>query len=361
MSDQAGNIDDIRFEVRGRIGHILLNRPKALNALTLEMCQHLLPTLQAWEKDNKVKAVVIRGAGDKAFCVGGDVIRLYEDGRAGGLYPRDFYRTEYRCNTFIKRFTKPYVSLIDGIVMGGGVGVSVHGSYRVATDRTVFAMPETGIGLFPDVGGTWFLPRLEGAIGMYLGLTGRRLKGAECVALGLAEAFVSSNSLDALEIKLAAEASEDAAQIASIVETFADSAAGVAISAERPAIDKHFSHESVEDILASLDADGGEWAQAQAKTLRQKSPLSVKVSFRQIREGASLDFEDCMRLEWRLANRFASDHDFYEGVRALLVDKDMKPQWKPATLEEVDAARVGAYFEPLPGDELDLGDIVGEA
>ena len=360
MSDGADNTDDIQFEARGHIGHILLNRLNALNALTLEMCEYLLPKLREWSIDNKIKAVVIRGAGDKAFCAGGDVIRLYEDGRAGGSYPRDFYRTEYRCNTFIKRFPKPYISLIGGIVMGGGVGVSIHGSYRVVTDRTVFAMPETGIGLFPDVGGTWFLPRLEGAIGVYLGLTGRRLKGAACVALGLAEAFVPNDSLDALEAKLVAEATEDASQIANLVKTFESSTKDVAITGERVAINKHFSLGSVEDILASLDADGGEWAQAQAKTLRQKSPLSLKVTFRQIREGASLEFEDCMRLEWRLANRFASDHDFYEGVRALLVDKDMKPQWKPATLEEADEARVNAYFEPLPGNELYLTDIIGE-
>ena len=352
-------MSDIEFTVNGNIGHILLNRPKALNSLTLEMCELLLPKLQEWAGDDNVKAVVIRGAGEKAFCAGGDVIRLYEDGRKGGSYPRTFYNVEYRCNTLIKRFPKPYISLIGGIVMGGGVGVSVHGSFRVVTERTVFAMPETGIGLFPDVGGTSFLPRLEGAIGMYLGLTGRRLKGAECVALGLAEAFVPSDRLDALEAKLAAEASDETSQIASIVESFSASVEDVAITAERAAIDEHFSLESVEEIIASLEADDSEWAAAQAKTLRQKSPLSLKVTYRQINEGASLEFEDCMRLEWRLANRFAVDNDFYEGVRALLVDKDMKPQWKPATLDEVDAAKVDSYFEPLLGNELDLSEIVG--
>ena len=354
-------MSDIEFNVKGNIGHILLNRPKALNALTLEMCEHLLPKLKEWGADDKVKAVVIRGTGEKAFCAGGDVIRLYEDGRAGGSYPREFYNIEYRCNASIKLFPKPYIALIGGIVMGGGVGISVHGSYRVVTDRTTFAMPETGIGLFPDVGGTWFLPRLDGAIGMYLGLTGRRLKGAECVALGLAEAFISNDDLDKLEAKLAAEASSDLSQIASIVGSFAVDTGDVAVTEERAAIDKHFGLGSVEEIFASLDADGGEWALAQTKTLGQKSPLSLKVTFRQINEGRSLEFEDCMRLEWRLANRFAADHDFYEGVRALLVDKDMKPQWRPATLKEADEARVGAYFEPLPGNELNLSGIAGEA
>lgn len=360
MSDTLDPTEEIEFEVKGGIGHILLNRPKALNALTLVMCQHLLPKLQAWAKDEEIKAVVVRGAGEKAFCAGGDIVRLYEDGRAGKSYPRDFWRTEYRCNTLIKNFPKPYIALVDGISMGGGVGLSEHGSYVVATERTMFAMPETGIGLFPDVGGSFFLSRLDGAIGMYLALTGRRLKGAECVAWGVADTFVPSESVDALVAKLASEATNDLAQITDVIGSFASSATEVDISAEREDIDKHFGKSSVEDILASLDSDGGEWAVAQAKTMRQKSPLSMKVTFRQIKEGAKLDFADCMRMEWRLANRFAADHDFYEGVRALLVDKDMKPQWEPATLEDIDEVRVSAYFAPLPGDELDLSDIVRE-
>ena len=360
MSDTLSPTDDIQFEVMGGVGHILLNRPKALNALTLTMCQHLLPKLQEWAEDKNINAVVVRGEGEKAFCAGGDIVRLYEDGRAGKPYPRDFWRTEYRCNTLIKHFPKPYIALVDGISMGGGVGLSEHGSYVVATDRTMFAMPETGIGLFPDVGGSYFLSRLDGAVGMYLALTGRRLKGAECVAWGVADTFLPSESMDALVAKLATEATSDLAQVTDIIGSFAASTESVDIRGERENIDKHFGHESVEAILASLDSDGSEWAAAQAKTMGQKSPLSMKVTFKQIKEGAKLDFADCMRMEWRLANRFAADHDFYEGVRALLVDKDMKPQWKPATLEEIDEARVNAYFAPLPGDELDLSDIVRE-
>lgn len=360
MSDMLVPTEDIQFEVKGGVGHILLNRPKALNALTLVMCQHLLPKLQEWAEDEKIKAVLVRGAGEKAFCAGGDIVRLYEDGRAGKPYPRDFWRTEYRCNTLIKHFPKPYIALVDGISMGGGVGLSEHGSLVVATDRTMFAMPETGIGLFPDVGGSFFLSRLDGAIGMFLALTGRRLKGAECVAWGVADTLVPSESMDALVAKLADEATSDLAQISSIIGSFSKSTKDVDVSIELENIEKHFSEGSVEDILASLDADDGEWAQAQANTMRQKSPLSMKVTFRQIIEGAKLDFADCMRMEWRLANRFAADHDFYEGVRALLVDKDMKPQWKPATLEEIDSAQVDAYFAALPGDEIDLSDIVGE-
>jgi len=361
MSDTLTPTDEIEFEVKGSIGHILLNRPKALNSLTLVMCEHLLPKLQEWAKDENIKAVVVRGAGEKAFCAGGDIVRLYEDGRAGKPYPRDFWRTEYRCNTLIKHFPKPYVALVDGISMGGGVGLSEHGSYVVATERTMFAMPETGIGLFPDVGGSYFLPRLEGSIGMYLALTGRRLKGVDCVAWGAADVLVPSESIESLVAKLAAEANSDLAKIKDIVAAFSKPVEGGSIAAERGNIETHFSKDSVDEILASLEAESSEWAQDQAKTMRQKSPLSMKVTFRQIREGANLDFADCMRMEWRLANRFAADHDFYEGVRALLVDKDMKPQWKPASLEEIDEARVQAYFEPLPGDELELTDIIGEA
>ena len=350
---------EIEFSINGGIGRILLNRPKALNALTLNMCQLLLPQLRAWKSDPAVKAIVVIGAGEKAFCAGGDVVRLYEDGKARKPYPREFWSTEYRCNVLIKRFPKPYIALIDGIVMGGGVGLSVHGSYRVATDRTTFAMPETGIGLFPDVGGSYFLGRLPGATGIFLGLTGKRLKGPDCVALGLAQVYVPHDKLASLEEALTKTTGtlEDVARIA---ESFAEPVKDAPILAERANIDKHFSHGSVEAILDSLAADGGEWATAQLTALKTKSPLSMKTTFKQIKTGATLSFEDCMRMEWRMANRAALDNDFYEGVRALLVDKDNKPQWKPATLAEVTEAQVDAYFAPLPGDELELTDIIAE-
>jgi len=350
---------EIEFSKKGNVGHILVNRPKALNALTLTMCEALLPQLRAWKADPAVKALVVRGSGEKAFCAGGDVVRLYEDGKARKPYPRDFWRIEYRINTLIKRFPKPYVALIDGITMGGGVGLSIHGGYRVATDRTTFAMPETGIGLFPDVGGSYFLPRLPGASGMFLGLTGKRLKGPDCVALGLAQAFVPHDRIDALEAALA-DVNGSVDDVARIVANFADPVKDTPIAAERAAIDKHFALGSVEAILDSLAADGGEWATAQLTALKTKSPLSLKLTFRQIKTGGTLSFEDCMRMEWRMANRAALDHDFYEGVRALLVDKDNKPQWKPATLADVTDAQVDAYFAPLPGDELDLTDIIAE-
>ena len=354
--DPAG--DEVLFERRGALGHILLNRPKALNALTLNMCELMTAQLKAWAQDDAVKAVVIRGAGEKAFCAGGDVVRLYEDGKAGRDYPYRFWSTEYRLNTLIKRYPKPYVALIDGIVMGGGVGVSVHGGYRVATDRTMFAMPETGIGLFPDVGGGYFLPRLPGHVGMYLGLTGKRLKGDDCVALGLAEAFVPHDRLADLEASLAGGAVGDLDEVSFLIGRFAEPVKGAPVAAERTSIGRHFGLGSVEEIIDSQEKDGGEWAAEQVRTLRTKSPTAMKVTFRQIREGAALSFEDNMRMEWRIANRCAVGKDFYEGVRALLIDKDNAPRWSPATLAEVTDADVAAYFAPLPGNELDLSNIL---
>ncbi len=349
---------EVLFARKGALGHILLNRPKALNALTLNMCELMTAQLKAWAVDDAVKAVVIRGAGEKAFCAGGDVVRLYEDGKAGRDYPARFWSTEYRLNTLIKRYPKPYIALVDGIVMGGGVGVSVHGGYRVATDRTMFAMPETGIGLFPDVGGGYFLPRLPGHAGMYLGLTGKRLKGADCVALGLAEAFVPHERLADLEAKLASDAVNDLDEVSFLIAQFAEPVQTAPIAADRTSFARHFGLGSVEAIIASLDADGGEWATEQAKILKTKSPTAMKVTFRQIREGAALSFEDNMKMEWRIANRCAAGTDFYEGVRALLIDKDNAPRWSPAKLADVTEADVAAYFAPLPGKELDLSHIL---
>ncbi len=350
---------EIEFSQKGAIGYILLTRPKALNALTLGMCELLLPQLRAWKSYPAVKAIVVRGGGEKAFCAGGDIVRLYEDGRARKPYPRDFWRIEYRCNVLIKRFPKPYVALVDGIAMGGGVGLSVHGSYRVATDCTTFAMPETGIGLFPDVGGSYFLPRMPGATGMYIALTGKRLKGADCVALGLAQAFVPRDRLADLETGLT-QTHGTLEDIDRIVKGFAQPVTDAPIESERANIDKHFGKDSVEAIIDSLAADGGEWATAKRETLKIKSPLSLKVTFQQVKIGGTLSMEDCMKMEWRMANRFSLAQDFYEGVRALLIDKDNKPQWAHTTLAEVTDAEVNAYFAPMPGDELDLSDIVAE-
>ena len=347
---------EVLFERHGAIGRIVLNRPKALNALTRNMCELLIVQLKAWATDDAVKAVVVRGAGERAFCAGGDVVRLHDEGKAKQSYPALFWSAEYRLDTFIKRYPKPYIALIDGIVMGGGVGISVHGDFRLVTDRTMFAMPETGIGLFPDVGGSYFLPRLPGATGMYLALTGRRLNGADCVALGLAQVLVPHGRLGDLEARLAQGAANHGS-ILSILGAFAEPVTGAPIEGARAAIDRHFACGSVEQIVASLEADGGEWAAEQLKILARKSPTSLKLTFRQMHAGAGLSFEDCIKMEWRMGARCLAGHDFYEGVRALLIDKDNAPRWKPPTLADVSDEDIAAYFAPLPGFELDLSDI----
>jgi enoyl-CoA hydratase len=349
--------EEIVFTRRGNIGHVRLNRPKALNALSLGMCAALLDQLKAWRSDDGVKAVVIRGTGEKAFCAGGDIVKLYEGGRDKGPYPRDFFGTEYTLNTYIKHFPKPYIALIDGIVMGGGVGVSQHGSHRVATERTTLAMPETGIGFFPDVGGTYFLPRLPGKVGIYLGLTGQRIKAGDCLALGVADLLVAAARLDELEEALAAKASANPREVSDIIRTFSESAPIGPVKENITLIDKHFAAPSVEAIVASLKADGGAWATATLDELAKKSPLALKMTFRQLTEGARLSFDAAMQLEWRLATRATSAPNFLEGVRALLIDKDNKPKWEPSTLEAVTDDMIGAFFAPMPGDELNLSAI----
>jgi len=340
---------EVLFEQRGAIGLITLNRPKALNALTLAMCLAMRDQLKAWAVDPTVTAVVARGAGEKAFCAGGDIRFLHDSGKAGDGGALQFWADEYRLNTLIKRYPKPYVALVDGIVMGGGVGVSAHGSHWVATEKTLFAMPETGIGLFPDVGGTYFLPRLPGKVGIYLGLTGARLKAADCLHAGIASHFVPSAALDGLVERLAAGEAVDAALAA-----VATDVGPAPIDVHRAAIDRLFAGDTVEAILAALDADGADFAKAQAATLRTKSPTSMKLTLRQLQEGAHLEFEDCMRLEYRLTQAIVTGHDFYEGVRAVIIDKDQAPKWQPAALEEVTLAIVDAAFATPPRGDLDL-------
>ena len=340
---------EVLFERKGALGLITLNRPKALNALTHGMCLEMHAQLHAWAGDPAVKSVAVRGAGDRAFCAGGDIRALYDSGRSGTPYARDFWHDEYRLDAAIKHFPKPYVALIRGIVMGGGVGVSINGSHRVADESITFAMPETGIGLFPDVGGSYFLPRLAGEAGMYLALTGARLKCADAVASGIATHFVPSANTDALIGKLVGGADVDAA-----IRELAGDAGAPPLAQHRDKIDVIFAAHSVEAILERLDRDGGDWATATAATIRMKSPTSLKIAFRQLREGRKLEFDDCMRMEFRIVTRIISGHDFYEGVRATIIDKDNRPQWKPASLAGVGEKDVAEYFAPLGEKELKL-------
>ena len=347
---------EIIFEQKGQLGVITLNRPKALNALTHEMALALNATLRAWTSDQTIAAVLIKGAGEKAFCAGGDVVKLYQEGKAGGDYPARFYHDEYVCNAAVKHFPKPYIALIDGIVMGGGVGVSVHGSHRIATERTLFAMPETGIGLFPDVGGTYFLPRCPGEVGMYLGLTGDRLKAADTIYAGVANSFVNSADLPALEDALASMtfSADPFNDVDLLISVYAGDAGESSLPNFRLLIDRHFSNETVEEIITNLDQEDDEWAVRVVKTLRQKSPTSLKLTFAQIRKGAVEGFDACMKLEWRMVNRVVKGVDFYEGVRALLIDKDQKPVWSPAALEDVSEADIDAYFAALDTGDLEI-------
>lgn len=353
MTDAA----DILFERRGSIGLVTLNRPKALNALTLGMIRQFDPQLREWAADPSIKAVVVQGAGEKAFCAGGDVVSLYEagkaarDGRGDGSSIRAFFSEEYVLNRLIKNLAKPYVALIDGISMGGGVGLSEHGTHRVVTERTLFAMPETGIGLYPDVGGTYFLPRLPGQVGTWLGLTGDRLKAADMLAVNAADAFVPSARLEALVADLAEGVPADEA-----IARHKDSAGDPPVAALREAIDRCYGHDTVEAIVAALEAEGTEWAAGQIATLKRVSPTSLKVTLEAIRRGGTLDFDACMVQELRLSLAFLAGHDFYEGIRAALVDKDKNPRWNPATLAEVAAADVDRHFAVPAGGDLQFHD-----
>lgn len=338
--------EEVLFEQRGAVGLIVLNRPKALNALTRDMCLAMHSKLQDWEADDTIRTVVIQGTGERAFCAGGDIRALYESGKTGTPYALDFYRGEYRLNAAIKHFRKPYVALLRGIVMGGGVGVSVHGSHRVADETVTFAMPETGIGLFPDVGGSYFLPRCPGELGMYLALTGERLRMADTVYARIATHFVPGARTEEFVVAL-----EQGTEPDLVLESFREHPGAAPLEEKREAIDRSFSESSVEGILSALDADGSGWAEQTAATIRKKSPTSLKVTYRQLREGMRLSFDDCMRMEYRMVNRIVAGHDFYEGVRAAIVDKDNAPHWQPERIEDVNDAGVRRYFEPL-GNEL---------
>jgi len=353
---------EIIFDVVGRLGWILLNRPHALNALTRDMCVALDRRLLAWERDSEIACIVIGGQGKRAFCAGGDIRRLYEDGLKGGDYPDLFYRDEYRLNARIHRLAKPYISFLDGIVMGGGVGISVHGSHRVATENTIFAMPETGIGLFPDVGGSFFLSRCPGALGMYLGLTGARIGAADAIYCGVAQSFVPGAQLARLSESLekASPGIDPHEAVTAAIHDLAENPGAPELANYRAIVDRCFDRDSVEAILAALEAEPGEFAARTRAMLMTKSPTSLKLTYRQLRAGRGLSFEDCMRMEWRMVHRVIRGHDFYEGTRAALIDKDNNPTWLPPTLAEVTEADIDAYFGPLPGVELTFDWNAGE-
>ena len=343
---EPGSPPDLLIDHRGRALWITLNRPAAMNALTHAMCNTIQAALYNSIGDTRVALVVIEGAGDRAFCAGGDVVAMHTAGRAGLAGWQAFFRDEYRMNQTIARYPDPYVAILDGVTMGGGVGLSIHGKFRVATERTLFAMPETGIGLIPDVGGTHALPRLPGEIGTWLALTGARLKAADCVYAGIATHFVPVERLPLLR-ELLASGDED---VGPLLATLHGDPGEPPLATVRDAIDFHFAHDSVEAIQASL-ATGDDWAQTTHATIAAMSPTSLKLTLRALRDGAGSDIEAALRTEYAVVSNIQAGHDFYEGVRAVLIDKDKAPKWSPATLEGVCDAEIDAYFtEPAGGD-----------
>jgi enoyl-CoA hydratase len=341
-------MDDIITSVTGKAGRIRLNRPKAIHALTRDMCSAMIAALIEWREDVRVEIVTVDHASGRGFCAGGDIVMLAESGAGDGSLARAFFHEEYRLNHLLFTYAKPTVGFMDGITMGGGVGISQPCRFRVATENTRFAMPETAIGLFPDVGGGWYLPRLPGRVGQYLALTGARLDGAECRLLGLATHYIPSLALDDVKARIAREPGRleeilDGA-IAPLPET--------RIEAQLPDIDRLFAADDYESVLAALEADGSDWARAQLETLRSKSPQACKVSLRLLYDGARMpDFGHEMRQEYAVATRVVQRHDFVEGVRALLVDKDNQPKWNPPSPEGVSEHMIDTIFAPMPEGE----------
>lgn len=338
---------DIVFTQQGQIGVITLNRPQALNALTLAMIIELQNQLSLWKDEDSIKAVVIRAVPGTAFCAGGDVRWLYQQGAQGVDESMNFFWHEYRLNHFIHHLGKPYIALMDGITMGGGVGISLHGSHRVASERFAFAMPETSIGFFPDIGASHLLTQCPDALGVYLGLTGNRLNSSEAKQAGLVTHVVAAEQMSMIfEALIQLDLSNN-------VFDQIDKCLGDYVRldnserAHASIINQCFSLDSVESILAALEASDEDWAKEVGTTLKKKSPYSLKLTLAQLNKAQGLSLADCLKMDFDIVRHFMTGHDFYEGVRALLVDKDKNPQWDPACLELVDESKVINYFEPL--------------
>ena len=342
---------EVLFERRGRLGVITLNRPRAVNALTAGMVDLLLRQLIAWTDDGGVATVLVQGAGERGLCAGGDIVAIYRDMLHGGTATADFWQTEYRMNSLISRYPKPYVALMDGLVLGGGVGISVHGSVRVVTERTRMGMPETTIGFAPDVGGTFLLSRAPGETGTHAALTGAHLDAGDALFLGLADHFVPSHALPRLVAALEDESPEAA------VARYSDDPPASILAGQRDWIDWCYASDEAGDIVARLRAwtgAGRDDAAEAADTIEAKSPTSVKVTLAALRGAAELTLDEALAREYRAGIRFLAGPDFREGIRAQVVDKDRNPQWKPATLAEVLPNQVDRFFQPLDGGELDL-------
>lgn len=343
------HFSDILFEeIPGKNGHlglITLNRPLALNALNHVMFVELDKHLKVWESNSAIKAVVIRAVEGRAFCAGGDIRYAYEH-RTDPTLPH-FFRDEYRLNLRIHHYPKPYIALLDGITMGGGAGISMHGSHRIGTERLVFAMPETGIGFYPDVGATYVLARLPYKMGFYLGLTGVKISYSDCLTLGIVQEIVDSHSLNAIIAALADNELSDEDAVTKILSMFAIRTPESELLQHKNEIDTCFSQKTIEEIILALDNQSSEWCQQTANIIKSKSPTSLKVTLHALQKALHLNFDEAMKMEYGLTTHFLQSNDFFEGVRAVVIDKDQKPKWQPASLKEVTDQEIKKYFMPL--------------
>jgi enoyl-CoA hydratase len=340
--------EDVLTLVEGHVGRLRLNRPRPIHALTLDMCRRMTAALDQWKDYPTVELVLLDHAQGRGFCAGGDVRAVAESGRGDGVYARAFFYDEYQLNHLMFTYPKPIVAMMDGITMGGGAGIADPAKYRVVTERTVYAMPETGIGLFPDVGGGWYLSRLPGRVGVFLGLTGARLDGAECLALGIATHYLQSDAIEDVKAAII----ERPEEVESILAKASVTPPPARILDNLQRIDRLFASDRLEDILARLEADGSEWAAKERATLASKSPQAMKVTLRLIAEAhGRKDFAEEMAQEYAIVSRVSRRHDFIEGIRALLVDKDNNPRWDPPSAEGVSDRVIDELMAPLPAAE----------
>jgi enoyl-CoA hydratase len=354
MTDTSSVEGDLIARKEGSVGILRLNRPKAINAVTLEMFHDIDRALDVFEADPAIAVILLEGAGERGLCAGGDIRALWESSKVKGDLGKILWRDEYILNARIKKFPKPYVSFMDGIVMGGGVGLSAHSSHRVVTDKTKLAMPEVGLGFFPDVGGTWLLSHSPGEIGTYFGLTGQTMNGPDAIHAKFADTVVPSSKLPALREALTkVEPGTTSADIRKLIDGFSTGETAGPVAAQQANIDALFSHDRMEDIVTALQRDGSDAAQATLKTLNEKSPRGMVVTLKLLRLAReSRSLEECLVREYRAALEVFASDDFREGVRAAVIDKDRSPKWSPPRIEDVTPAMVAPYFAEIGADEL---------
>jgi enoyl-CoA hydratase len=357
MTDSAAVLekeDELVVSTEDSLGVIRLNRPKALNALTLDMVRLMDAALDRFEADSSVGVILLEGAGERGLCAGGDIRSLYDSIRAAGDLGKVFWREEYILNARIASLKKPYVSFMDGVVMGGGVGLSAHGAHRVVTEKTQLAMPETGIGFFPDVGGTWLLSRAPGQLGTYYGLTGQSMTGMDAIRCDFADVLVPAERLGELRqalMRLGGDANNG--MVRGVLAHFAIPRGPAPVDQHRELIDAAMAHDNAADIVSAFERDSSEFSQGVARTLKTKSPTSLKLTLRLLREAkASTSLKQCLAREYGASLEIFISHDFPEGIRAAVIDKDKSPKWQPATLADVTPAMIDAYFVPRGADEL---------